>query len=240
MNLILPHDTDSRLGRREPQDWEHVERYSLTMETMPLTATPVILGINWYEAFYTPVKIGRRLWIGLDHKNLGRLMGGHCVCIKPPSLTDLISWWVFYNQGREGACVGFGTGRGLSLFERIRFDARQIYLDAQLVDRWGDTPPEEGTSVRAAMDILRDKGAPRVVRGKTLTYDPQYGINTNRWARTVDEIIAALNAPQLYDIGGVPILNSWGREYPHIVYMPLETLQRVLNEYGEATLFTPR
>jgi hypothetical protein len=134
--------------------------------------------------------------------------------------------------------VGFGSTRGITLFERIRFDARWLYQEAQLVDRWADTPPEEGTSVRAAMDILRKVGHRRIYRGKSLTADPMYGIIENRWARTVDEVIACLNAPQLYDIGGVPILNSWGRHYPHIVYMPLETLQRLLNEYGEATLFT--
>jgi hypothetical protein len=229
------------LGRRTPQDDEHIQKYSLTMETVPAVATPVVLGINWYEDFYTPEKDSRgRYWIGKDSRNLGKLRGGHCVVIKPSSLSDPLSWWDYYDQGSEGACVGFGSSRAMSLIERKRFDAHWLYREAQMVDGWSDTPPEEGTSVRAAFDILRSRGHVRVVRGKTtLTPDMKYGVLRNRWARTVDEIVACLAAPKLYDIGGVPILNSWGRHYPHIVYMPLETLQRMLNEHGEATLWTP-
>jgi hypothetical protein len=211
----------------------------LTTETTPTVPTPVVIGVNWYESFYRPVKKDRRLWVGLDSKNLGRLMGGHCVCLKPPSMTDPYSWYDYYNQGQEGACVGFGSTRAMSLIERVRFDARWLYLQAQLVDRWEDTPPEEGTSVRAAFDILRAQGHIKVTRGKSaLTPELKYGITRNRWARSVDEVIEALGAPQLYDIGGVPFLNSWGRDYPHIVYFPLDTFQRLLDEYGEATLFT--
>jgi len=212
------------------------------MDTVPTVATPVVIGVNWYRNFYEPVKKGTRYWIGLDSKNLGKLMGGHCVCIKPTSLNDPRSWYYYYDQGEEGACVGFGSSRAMSLIERVRFDARWLYHEAQLVDAWDDTPPEEGTSVRAAFDILRSKGHVKVGRGNVsaLTSDLNYGISVNRWAKTVDEVVACLNSPKLYDIGGVPILNSWGPYYPHIVYMPFETLQLLLDEYGEATLFTAR
>lgn len=242
MNIILPHDTDPRLGRRIPQDWEHVSRYGITMETLPTVATPVVIGVNWYKSFYNPIKKDGRFWIGLDSKNLGTLMGGHCVCIKPLHVSDPLTWWRYYDQGQEGACVGFGSSRAMSLIERVRFDARWLYHEAQMVDAWADTPPEEGTSVRAAFDILRSKGHIHVKRGNVsdLTPDLKYGISVNRWARTVDEIVACLDSPKLYDIGGVPILNSWGTYYPHIVYMPFETLQRLLDEYGEATLMVPR
>lgn len=242
MNIILPRDEDPRLARRIPQDWEHVTKYMLTTETTPTVPTPVVIGVNWYESFYRPVKKDRRLWVGLDSKNLGRLMGGHCVVLKPASLSDPYSWYRYYDQGQEGACVGFGTSRGVSLTERIRFDARWLYLQAQLVDRWEDTPPEEGTSVRAAFDILRSKGHIRVKRGNLSESEPkaEYGGTVNRWARSVDEVIECLGSPQFYDIGGVPFLNSWGTDYPHIVYFPLETFQRLLDEYGEAAIWTPR
>ena len=40
-NIILPHDEDSRLGRRVPQDWNHVTKYGLTSDTTPAVPTPV-------------------------------------------------------------------------------------------------------------------------------------------------------------------------------------------------------
>src|SRR5687768_6806174 len=106
-NIILPKDEDSRLGRREPQDWEHVDRHSLTLETInlvPQTGTPVVIGVSWYANFYEPVRKDNKFWIGLDHRNLGKLYGGHCVCLKPPQLRDPMSWYDYYDQGQEGAC----------------------------------------------------------------------------------------------------------------------------------------
>jgi hypothetical protein len=38
----------------------------------------------------------------------------------------------------------------------------------------------------------------------------------------------------------VRILNSWGRGYPHRVWMPDETLQRLIDEDGEVALVTDR
>jgi hypothetical protein len=144
------------------------------------------------------------------------------------------------DQGHEGACVGFGSTRGIMLVERKQFDPHWLYVEAQLVDGWSDTPPEEGTSVRAAFDILRTKGHVRVYRGKAdLTPKLEYGIIRNRWAKTVDEVLDCLGSREkLEKIGGVPMLNSWGADYPHIVYIPFETLQRLLDEYGEAALPT--
>ena len=37
----------------------------------------------------------------------------------------------------------------------------------------------------------------------------------------------------------VKIVNSWGMAYP-LVWLGYETLQRLLNEYGEATIVTDR
>ncbi len=84
------------------------------------------------------------------------------------------------DQGREGACVGFGWTAWFNCkptgFYRQKDNAyaREVYRDAQLIDEWEDTPPEEGTSVRA--------GARAMLARETLS---EY-----LWARTADEVRA--------------------------------------------------
>lgn len=163
-----------------------------------------------------------------------------------------------------------------------RYDARWLYREAQLVDEWHETPPEEGTSVRAACDILRARGHCRVQRGVPGPENVINGIATNRWAKSVDEVRAALwaglavaigvnwysnfDSPELvngeYWIGrgnlgavrgghctalfrfsdrrqAVRQMNSWGPEYPP-VWIPYETLERLIDEWGEAAVITDR
>lgn len=64
------------------------------------------------------------------------------------------------DQGREGACVGFGwtawyncKPRGFYASKDNDY-ARTVYRRAQQIDEWPDTPPEEGTSVRAGARIM--------------------------------------------------------------------------------------
>ena len=127
---------------------------------------------------------------------------------------------------------------------RKRYDARWLWNQAKQVDEWEDTNPgdDNGTSVRAAMDVLRGKGHVLWGGGLKAPGAPRQseGIAANRWARTVSEVMAALKSPANERMGAVRILNSWGRDYPRRVWMPFETLQRLLDEDGEATLVTDR
>jgi len=250
------------LGRLTPPDWRHYEKFALTPATTPDTPTPVAIGVNWYTDFDAPVQKGGRYWIGLDSKKLGSVRGGHCVCLEPGDqlngantvvrkLQDSQSWWDFYNQGREGACVGFGCSRMMSLLNRKRYDARWLWDWAKATDDWPETKPgdDQGTSVRAACDILRTRGH---VTWKDAYANRDFqqrdqeppnageGIMVYRWARTVDEVHAILKSPANDRAGAVRILNSWGRDYPHRVWMPDETLQRLIDEDGEVALITDR
>ena len=69
-------------------------------------------------------------------------------------------WREFYNQGQEGACVGFGSSEMMSILNHRRYDARWLWNEAKKIDEWPDTNPgdDNGTSVRAAMDVLRTEG----------------------------------------------------------------------------------
>lgn len=233
------------LGRRTPQDWNHVDKWPLTAAALPAKPVPVTIGVNWYSNFDEPYKDRRgRWWIGTGG-DLGRVRGGHCVCLEPgdPSVgvkeQDRDTWWKFYDQGREGACVGFGSSRMMTLLNRERYNARWLWNRAKSVDQWPDTNPgdDNGTSVRAAMDILRSEGHVPIKAGGP---DPAKGISANRWATKVDQVLAALMSPATERYGAVRVLNSWGTDYPQRVWMPLETLQRLLDEDGEATVVTDR
>lgn len=246
---------DRPLGRREPTDWAHVERY------------PALALFSARRLEGAPPG---------TEKNLG-----------------LPWWWREHDQGMEGACVGFGSSAMMSVTNHrqrflatgrrltYRYDCRWLYQQAQLVDEWDETPPEEGTSVRASGDILRNLGHRRVQPGGTSEPLAVHGIQAVRWATTVDEMRGALwsdlavsigvlwyssfDDPQVVggerwigrqqDLGWVRgghcvcvygysdrreafrLMNSWGEEYPP-VWLTYPAMQRLLDEYGEAALIT--
>jgi hypothetical protein len=71
-----------------------------------------------------------------------------------------------------------------------------LYKEAQLVDPWPETPPEEGTSEQAAAQILITKGHRRVFRGSTWLPALSDGIEAVRFANPgniIDEYRSALS-----------------------------------------------
>lgn len=224
------------LGRRPPSDWQHVDRFPLTVSTAPKKPTPVVIGVNWYVEFDEPEKDAQgHYWIARDAK-LSKVRGGHCVCLKPRGTADPDPWWDFYNQGQEGACVGFGSSRMMSQLNRKTYDGFWLYNEAKKVDEW---PGEDydGTSVRAALDILRKVGhCVKDVNGTAAAVLGE-GISANRWARSVDDVLSVLG----YDgLDYVDVLNSWGRGYPHLTRMPATVLERLWKEDGEVGIVTDR
>jgi hypothetical protein len=231
------------LGREVPDDWEHVERYPLTATTTPEKPVPLVGGFNWYPEFDAPVRDTvnrqRQWWVRMPGPG-SRPRGGHCICFPPENLVDPAAWWDFYDQLREGKCVGEGGSRMMSLLNRKRYDPTWLWNRAKEVDEWDWTNPgdDNGTSVRAAMDVLRLEGH-KPWRGAGHV-KPEEGISANRWATSVDDALNALRSPKYEKLGAVPFLNSWGRSYPHKTLMPLEVLARLLDEYGELALVTDR
>jgi hypothetical protein len=136
----------------------------------------------------------------------------------------------------------------MTLLNRKRYQPRPVYDLAQTIDEW---PGEnyEGTSVRAGLDVLRLYGCVPAKPGEphhihkgevNRSFVAAEGISANRWATTVDEVLKTIDMPLASKLGAVPILNSWGRDYPHIVWMPGETLQRLIDNDGEVGLVTDR
>lgn len=238
------------LGRRTPTDFRHVSKFPITAASLAAGPVPGVLGINWYPEFDQPFKRTDGHYYVRPPAASSRPRGGHCVALKPIHVADGTGWWDFYNQGREGACVGFGSSRAMSLFNRKRYFARWLWDQAKATDEFPDTNPgdDNGTTVRAAMEILRTRGhvawrstyAPfddNVASRDALKPDPAEGIAAYRWATSVDDMLRALGYA---DLGFVDVINSWGRDYPHLVRFPVEALERVFGEDGEFAIPTDR
>ena len=139
----------------------------------------------------------------------------------------------------------------MTLLNRKRYDARWLWDWAKSTDEWDETNPgdEEGTSVRAACEILRTRGhVPWRSEYQGRSYKQRdkekpasgEGVVRYRWATSVDEVHDVLKSPLNDRLGAVRLLNSWGRSYPHRVFMPDATLQRLIDEDGEVALITDR
>lgn len=182
---------ENGLGRRVPTDFQHIEKYPIRLLSSVIPDT-----VEKTLSLPSPSRL-RRL----------------------------------YDQGSEGACVGFAWSWAMSIINHRQsfgtgrvttpiYDPLWLYRAAQLVDDWSVTPPESGTSVRAAGDILRDQGHIRVRHGKRIGPSLDFGIAANRWATTVDEmrqaiafdvpVVIGVNWYRLFDS---PVFVESSREY---------------------------
>jgi hypothetical protein len=128
-----------------------------------------------------------------------------------------------YDQGAEGACVGFGQSIMMSMLNRRLYDARWLYLEAQLVDEYADTPPGEGTSLRAGFDILRTKGHRRLYAGASKPPNIDEGIvEVNRWLTTVDEVRTSISEGKQVNIG-----INWYRSFYETTGRPSGSRNRI-------------
>lgn len=229
------------LGQKPAPDTQHRMLYPLAaLPTLP-KKVPVILAIDWYDAFDRPVLESGKWWLPGLGSNWGSIRGQHAACLKPVGVSDLAGWWEYYNQGEEGACVAHACCRAKTLLERARFLPRPLYFEAQLIDPWpggaypGAAPFYEGTAVRSGLDVMRAKGLKTAKKDWTLAF----GIAAYRWTQSVQDIAAVLGLPA--GATHAQLLNSWGKGgYPHVTQLPLSTLGFLLTSGGEAAVITDR
>jgi hypothetical protein len=242
------------LGRNVPPDFDHVAKYPLT--ALPVEArpkhVPVAIGVNWYDSFDTPIQEADgtvRLPDVAKGEQLGNIRGGHCFCLEPapdPALPnhelDIRAFYAFYDQGQEGACEGFGHARVLSLVYGRTFDAFWLYDDARRAE--GSFPEGEGATNRGVLQALVKWGihyqdGTHALRSAWQAKAPgRYPVvKAYRWATTAQDVLATLGVTN----GDPDLLNSWGPGgYPERVKMPAATLDRLLQEEGEADVITER
>lgn len=247
---------DSRFDRLPSVRIDHLAKFPLTLETMPLQPSSMVLGVNWYENFDEPRPVtirGVRRWV-IGQGHLGRLLGGHAICARNWMLKDLDSWWRYYNQGQQGRCVEFAKLRLMSQLNRVKYDitSQWHYHADQHNDEWAgcflghDGMAYEGTSVRSGLEGLRVDGAILAKPfGRSISMEEapllirlQDGISVYRWARSWDDVRTALGVPSY--LPGIPLNNSWGNNYPHEVILLDEAGERLRQEDGEFGIVTDR
>jgi hypothetical protein len=228
---------DPRLDRFVPTDFDHVSKYPLRLDAVT-KPSPVTVGVNWYSNFDNPVQDANGLW-WVGKGNLGSIRGGHCVCMPHDYKKDLKAWITWYNQVNEGKCVGEGSSRTMTLLNRKMYDPTWLWNEAKKVDEFPDTNPgdDNGTTVRAAMDVLRTLGH---VRKRTTKPNLADGILANRWATNIDDLFSVMQNDKYKKLAAIPFINSWGEDYPHITWMPCETWDRLMKEQGEFAIITDR
>lgn len=173
--------------------------------------------------FDTNGGLGRRVPEDWTHVDKHRLRAAPTTAVVNHSLKlpDMRRYFAAYDQGQEGACVGFGSSWAMTLLNRVMYSAHTLYTKAQAVDEWADTPPAEGTSVRAAMDVLRTVGHWRLVYDRKanehviLPADVEHGIEANKWATTVDEARTCISQ-------NVPVVTgfNWYENFNHPTWDP--------------------
>lgn len=224
------------LGRRTPDNWEHVERYplsALSEEERPL-GEPVVLGIYWYSRFFYPERKSDGSWWIARGDDWGDIEGGHAICVKPDRVTDLGTWHEYYDQQRN-SCVGFSCSRSRSLVERRMYNGEWLYDRALERDEWGGEA-DQGTSLNAGFKVLYELGPKR----RTGAIRPDEGVSAYRWLTSVDEVAYVLDSPSNEQRQAVRLVNSWGLDWPHYVWLPYAALERLLLEAGEAVVATSR
>jgi hypothetical protein len=233
------------LGRNLPPDHEHLIQYPLSkLEKLP-TGLAVPIGVNWYTAFDSPKQLKDGSYHLADVAKgelLGTVRGGHCFGLVPMGgvKEDTTARWKFYNQAQEGACEGFGHARAQTINLGPLFDAFWLYDEARKME--GTYPNGEGSTNRAACKALQTVGLRKqtaVVCSRDEGHDgpveKHEGLKTYRWALTAEEICQVLGR---INASAVPFENSWGEDYPKEVWMPIATLERLMKEEGEASVFT--
>jgi hypothetical protein len=222
------------LGRLIPPDFDHVAKYPLSaVGAASAAGNPCVFGINWYTNFDHPVQDNGRWFIGRG--SFGTYRGGHAICAKPRDRTDPDAWWIFYNQNPAPRCVGFSESRMMSLYNRVKYDAVWLYDEAQKIDGWA--LPHDGTSVRAGLQVLASQGHKKIGAAAPNVSD---GIKAYRWITSVDEVHDVIDMPLSRTLGAIPLLQTWGTGYPHIVWIVDDAVDRLLREGGEIGVVTDR
>jgi hypothetical protein len=253
---------DPRLDRLRSETTEHLEKYPLTASSMPQQETVQVFGTNFYTGMYdTTVRTVRGVkWhFWPEPANLGRLVGGHAYVLRPWGSLDTASWWRYYDQGVEGRCTEFAVLRALTLHNRRRYDitSRWHYWESQRTDEWpGGSYPGvpsnlfyEGSSVRAALEVIRAHGAIRARRNRTGYISilpesagslvlPGEGIQAYRWVPDWQTARQLAGVPDWFP--GIPMLNSWGESFAHHNVVPDATGERLLREQGELGVIADR
>ena len=145
------------------------------------------------------LQLGRLESKNLDHLQTWALNLPATVATVETSL-PLPAWHASWDQGKYGACVGFGNSMMMSIRNNLssgaegdhRYDPMWLWREAKKVDGFTHTNPNDGTTVHAAAQILNKEGHVKVVANRDLPVNVAEGISAYRWANSVDDVRGAI------------------------------------------------
>jgi hypothetical protein len=107
-----------------------------------------------------------------QHALISRVLGAPRINLESIDLRE--SWWAIGDQGTTGSCVGWATADGLLRWHFVKacklpmdqsLSVRYIWMAAKETDEFTSYPTtfieQEGTSLKAALDIARKFGVAR-------------------------------------------------------------------------------
>lgn len=139
-----------------------------------------------------------------DHYLVRALYAVPLVVEKQLVYPDLVSW---YDQGNIGACTGYSASWATSIYNNPgKYNAYWLYKEGQRIDGDPNTKgDQDGGYIWAVMDVLRKSGH---CSNKTTTPAPGEGILSYYWAKTIDDVRAAIDADRV-PVFGMPWFNEF-------------------------------
>lgn len=221
------------LGRLPSPDSErakYLSRYSLVPEALPAEPTALDAGSLWYDAFFKPIRLPDGTYrFPYPSEPWGKVAGGHSYAIKPPTIVDRPEWWSYYSQHRNN-CTAYAASRCYTLKYRRLFDPNPLYDETLRSDEYPGEA-DEGTSVNATLAVLHNEGPWAYRAGQTKGPVARLELSAFLWIPSINHAAACLSPADVgktvLDAGYFIVLNSWGRDWPHEVRMPLETAHKL-------------
>lgn len=133
-------------------------------------------------------------WTYADAYDTEALVGLPATAPNPPTKVDMrVPWWTVGDQGATGSCVGWAATDSLARWHmvyakriapNVRLSIRYMWMAAKETDIFTGRPTSfiesDGTSLKAALDVLRKFGAvvenvlpfqpPKLYRGSAQTF----------------------------------------------------------------------
>lgn len=250
----------SGLGRRVPTDWQHVESYpfSLLAPTAVSKVNKVFKLPSWH---WSHNQGGEGACEGFGNSMMMAIINyyQHKTAVPPikPFTVRYDSWWLWdsakaidewadTNPGDDNGTSGRAACDVLRTLGHVQVanksndrasDPSPLILNGIVANRWATTVDEMRTGIADGLPIAIGvnwyHNFDNPVKKGGYWWIGQSDLGSVRGGHCVC-VYGASDSKQAFRVK-----NSWGRDYP-LIWLPYATMERLLQEEGEAALVTDR